>query len=89
MTRDNFERVLRAFQRRAPFRPFPVEFVSGERIAVDHAEALVTRGGVAVFISAGGVPTLFDHESVSDVIKSLSQNRDRHLKKRVPVPVLG
>lgn len=68
MTPDNFERVLQAFQRRRPFRPFTVEFVSGERIAVDHPEALVLRGGVAVYISSEGVPTLFDHESASEVV---------------------
>ena len=68
MTRENFERVLQAFQRRTPFRPFTVEFVSGEQVAVDHPEALVLRAGVAVYINAKGVPTLFDHESVSEVI---------------------
>ncbi len=68
MTPDNFERVLQAFQRRTPFRPFTVEFVSGERIAVDHPEALVLRGGVGVYLSPDGVPTLFDHEGVSEVV---------------------
>lgn len=68
MTPENFERVIRAFRRRAPFRPFTVEFVSGERVAVDHPEALVLRGGVAVYLSPEGVPTLFDHESVSEVV---------------------
>jgi len=68
MTPENFDRVLQAFQRRAPFRAFTVEFVSGERIAVDHPEALVLRGGVAVYVSSNGVPTLFDHESVSEVV---------------------
>lgn len=67
MTPKNFERTLRAFQRRAPFRPFTVELVSGDRFQVDHPEALVLRDGVAVFVAAGGVPTLFDHESVSQV----------------------
>jgi hypothetical protein len=39
--------------------------VDGSDITVDHPEALVLRGGVAVYISAGGDPTLFDHRSVS------------------------
>ena len=68
MIRENFERVLQACQRRSPFRPFTVEFVSGEQVSVDHPEALVLRAGVAVYISPQGVPTLFDHESVSEVI---------------------
>ena len=68
MTRENFERVLPAFHRRTPFRPFTVEFVDGDHVSVDHPEALVLRGGVGVYVSPQGVPTLFDHESVSQVV---------------------
>ena len=68
MTRENFESVLRAYQQRTPFRPFTVDFVSGERVSVDHPEALVLRAGVGVYINPKGVPTLFDHESVSEVV---------------------
>ncbi len=56
------------FQRRTPFRPFTVALVNGDRFQVDHPEALVLRGGVAVFITADGVPTLFDRESVSQLV---------------------
>ncbi|MGL5095941.1 MAG: hypothetical protein ACRDD1_10150, partial [Planctomycetia bacterium] len=59
MERDDFERSLRAFQRRRPFRPFQVELVNGDHFQVDHPEALVVRDGVAVFVAAGGFPTLF------------------------------
>jgi hypothetical protein len=45
-----------------------VELVSGDRVTVDHPEALVVRGGVGVFVSAAGSPSLFDHEGVSQVI---------------------
>ncbi|MEX0702779.1 MAG: hypothetical protein WD069_11855 [Planctomycetales bacterium] len=68
MTRTNFERTLRAFQRRTPFRPFSVALVNGDRVQVDHPEALVLRSGVAVFISAAGAPTIFDHEGVSELL---------------------
>jgi hypothetical protein len=68
MSPEHFERTLRSFQRRTPFRPFTVEIVSGHRIEVDHPEALVLRGGVAVFIASDGTPTPFDHESVSQMI---------------------
>jgi len=67
MTSKHFERTLRAFQKRAPFRPFIVELVSGDRFQVDHPEALVLRDGVAVFIAAGGKPTLFDHDGVCQI----------------------
>jgi len=67
MTTEHFDKIVRAFQKRAPFRSFMVELVSGTRIEVDHPEALVFRGGVAVYLSAAGVPTLFDHEAVAQV----------------------
>ena len=68
MTAKNFDRTLRAYQKRKPFQSFRVRFVDGEYIDVDHPEALVTRGGVAVYVAADGTPTLFDHEGVSEVI---------------------
>jgi hypothetical protein len=42
--------------------------VSGDRIQVDHLEALVFRGGVAVYVTPAGVPVIFDHESISQLI---------------------
>jgi hypothetical protein len=66
MTADHFEKTLQAYQRRKPFRSFRVRFVSGEHIDVDHPEAVIIRAGVRVYVK--GVPTLFDHESVSEVL---------------------
>ena len=68
MTTENFDLTLRAFQRRKPFQPFTVELVSGDRFQVDHPEALVFRDGVGIFVARGGVPTIFDHEGVSQFI---------------------
>jgi len=68
MTAKNFERTLKAYQKRTPFKSFQVRFVSGEHIDVDHPEALVTRAGVAVYFASDGTPTLFDHDGVSEVI---------------------
>ena len=65
MVARTFERTLREFAHRAPFRPFVVELVSGGRFTVDHPEALVFRGGLAVFVAADGTPKMFDHQSVS------------------------
>ena len=67
MTKNSFDRALRAFQRRSPFRPFTVELVSGNRFQVIHPEALVFRDGVAVYIAPGGYPMIFDHEGVSQL----------------------
>jgi hypothetical protein len=62
-----FQNALQALRQRQPFRPF-VELVSGVRFVIDSPDALVTRDGVAVFVGPGGVPVLFDHESVSQLI---------------------
>ena len=75
MTSDRFDRTLRAFQRRTPFRSFTVELMSGDRFEVDHPEALVARDGVAVFIARREVPTLFDHESVSQFMGECARNQ--------------
>ena len=50
------------------FESFAVELTSGGRIIVDHPEAMVVRGGLAVYIAPDGTPTLFDHEGVSRLL---------------------
>jgi hypothetical protein len=67
MQPGSFDRTLRSFQQRRPFRPFSIRFVSGEAVNVDHPEAVVVRAGVGVFVAQDGTPTLFDHDSVSEV----------------------
>ncbi len=68
MAPQSFENALKALQQRKPFRPFTVDLVSGDRFEVDLPNALGIRDGVAVFIGPGGVPVLFDHEGVSQLI---------------------
>jgi hypothetical protein len=68
MTSEHFDASLQALRRRHPFRPFMVELISGDRFEVDYPDALVVREGIAVFIAPGGVPRLFNHESVSQLI---------------------
>jgi hypothetical protein len=75
----NFERSLRAFQRRTPFQPFTVVLVNGDRLQVNHPEALVTRGGTAVYFAADGEMTLFDHESASQFTSEFTA-KDRSKK---------
>lgn len=67
MEAEDFERSLRAFVRRRPFESFMIRFVDGSTLTVDHPEALVLRGGLAVDVSAQGDPTRFDHRSVSQL----------------------
>jgi len=74
MDRDVFAGALRAFKQRTPFRPFTVVTVSGQRHEVDHPDALAMRGGVALFVGPGGIPVIFDHESVDEVVGDLAGN---------------
>lgn len=76
MEADNFDRTLNTFKRRNPFRPFTVALVNGDRFEVDYPDALVVRDGVAVYIGAGGVPILFDHEGVSQFTGDLMEQAD-------------
>ena len=71
MTAENFDRTLEGLKQRSPFHPFTVEIIGGHRCGIDHPGALVVRDGVAVFIAPGGVPILFDHESVTHFVAEL------------------
>jgi len=65
---DNFDRTLQAFHAQVPFKPFSVVLMNGDRFEVDHPGAFFARGGVSVFITPGGTPMMFDHNSVSQFI---------------------
>ena len=70
MTAENFETVLEALLLKRPFSVFTVELNSGELVEVDHPLAMSVRYGVASFLSPGGVPVWFDHDSVTQVINA-------------------
>ena len=71
MQQDHFDEALKAFKHRSPYRPFTIALVNGDRLEVDHPDALVVRGGVAVYLSPGGVPVILDYEGVSQFIGDL------------------
>ncbi len=72
MDRNTFDSTMRALKHRKPFSPFTVAMVNGDRLEVDFPDALAIRDGVALFVSPGGVPVIFDHEGVSQVIGDLA-----------------
>lgn len=72
MTTDNFDHTLQALRDRSPFRPFTVVLHSGRKFEIDHAEAVVQRDGVAIFVGRGGVPVVFDHEGVEHFVGDLA-----------------
>ncbi len=44
MNTSNLLRVIKAFEKRKPFRPYLIELVSGDRIQVTHPEAVGLDG---------------------------------------------
>lgn len=72
MDRDTFDATIRTFKHRTPFRPFTLSLVNGERLEVDHPDALAVRDGVGLFVGPGGVPSVFDHEGVAQVVGDLA-----------------
>ena len=68
MTVDHFQETITALIERKPFQLFTVELNTGEQIEIDHSRALIVRDGAAVFLGPGGIPHLFDHESVNQII---------------------
>ena len=65
MKAGTFERTLKGFTERAPFRPFTVELINGRQFAINHPEALVVRSGVAVYIDPNSALIIFGHEGVT------------------------
>jgi hypothetical protein len=47
--------------------------VNGDRLEVDHPDAIVVRDGVALFVGPGGVPVVFDYEGVSQIVGDLAE----------------
>lgn len=72
MDRQTFDRALRVFKHRIPFRPFTLPMVNGERLEVDFPDALAFRDGRAYYLDAGRTPVFFDHDGVSEVIGDLA-----------------
>jgi len=70
MTAEDFDNVLNALRQMQLFRVFTVEVHGGKRFEVDHPGALIVREGVAVFLAPGGIPVLFDHDSILQIISA-------------------
>jgi hypothetical protein len=54
MKPEQFEKALRGFLRRRPFRPFLIELVSGDKLRVTHPEAIELRGELWVLVAGPG-----------------------------------
>jgi hypothetical protein len=69
--RDTFDNTIRVFKHQRPFQPFTVPLINGERLKIDHPDALAVRDGAALFIGPGRVPAVFDDEGVAQMIGDL------------------
>lgn len=72
MDRETLDETIRSLRFRNPFRPFVVLLVNGERLEIDHPDAIVVRDGVGLFVGPGGVPAVFDYEGVAQVVGDLA-----------------
>ena len=68
MTEEHFDRIMTELQDKRPYQVFTIELNGGRRFEIDFPKALIVREGVAVFLAPGGVPIVFDHESINQVI---------------------
>jgi len=82
MKEETFERSLRVFSQRRPFKPFLVELASGARFTVDHPEALAQRGPAAVYINPDGEYTFFDNTMVTQMADVAGNGSKRSPKPR-------
>jgi len=64
MTRAQFDAAYRAFCRRVPFRPFLVEFTSGNQSLISHPEAVRAEPNTYVLRSPDSGYVVFAAESV-------------------------
>ena len=86
MTSESFDKALEGLKQRQPSPPFTVQLIGGRRFEVDQGRALVVRDGADVFISPGGVPVLFDHDSVNPIRGGIAGKREKRRRVVDSVP---
>jgi hypothetical protein len=74
MTPSGFRRALGVFARRRPFRPFRIEFFTGEEIVVRHPEAVDIRDHFVAYIATDMHVRLFDSFSVCQLLEMERQS---------------
>ncbi len=72
---ETFSETVNSLCRRLPFKPFTVALLNGDRFEVDHPKAILVRDGVGVYVAPGGIPVIFDHEGVNQIIGDLMEQK--------------
>ena len=70
MTRNSFDRLVRAFAARQPWKSFTLELLSGSRVEVNHPEALSEHGDVFRCKSTSGMACYCESTAVLRFIDS-------------------
>jgi hypothetical protein len=72
MKLEIFSETILSFRNRTPYHPFTIVTVAGRKYEIDRPDAIVERDGMAVYAAPGGIPVIFDHEGVSEIIGDLA-----------------
>ena len=70
MTADFFNQSLEALMAARPFGRFVIELNTGQRYEIGHPRAAAFEDGAGVLLAPGKIPVFFDHDSVTQIIKS-------------------
>jgi hypothetical protein len=68
MTEENFFEAVRLFCKRKPFRPYFIEFLTGDRLLISHPEAVIRLKKLAILTTTSSQHHLFDGSTVSRVV---------------------
>ena len=68
MTPQQFEVACRAFCRRRPFRPFLIEFTSGQQLLIGHPEAVGSEAHFCTMRRPDGGHVVFVGDSVARLL---------------------
>lgn len=81
MKETSFQKTVRAFVRRRPFKPFVVELLSGDRFLVEHPEAVMVGTETAVYLNPDGDYAFFDSTAVTQVTEAVD-NGSKQSRRR-------
>ena len=73
MDTQTFPASVQTLLRRQPFHPFTVALENGDRLEVDHPQAIAFNSDLCVHAGPAGVPAIFNTDAVSDVVGDLAR----------------
>ena len=75
MTQKELETAVRVYNKRQPFAPYLLEFVSGEKVRIDHREFVAPMiKNLWLFRGTGRAQSLFSSSSVCRVLDIVDAN---------------